>query len=151
MENKKKTEGPVLDNYLHLLYLRAKVNWSEWMNRQSSRLAPKGIKILFIVITILFGSICLLLIVSGGQLFYTNPPLRPEAIQTIKAPSNAIGNDATTDTQTMKQIKAFHSYMDNLAMSESGRKTRDSILEARPGLLDSIRIVETMYNNKKDE
>lgn len=150
MENKKQT-GPVLDNYLHLLYLKAKVRWSEWMNRQSTRLAPRGLKIIFIFVTSLFGTLFLLMILSGGQLLYNQPGIRPEVIQTIRAPSTAISNGATVDTLTIKQIKAFHSYMDNLAMSEDGRKTRDSIIEARPGLLDSIRILEAMYNNKKDE
>lgn len=151
MKNTEETKGPVLDNFLHLLYLKAKVSWCEWMSRRSARLAPKVAKTLFIVITSLLAGLSLLMILSGGQVLYNKPHIRPEAIQTIRAPSAATSNDAIGDTLTLKQIKAFHKYMDTLARSEKGRKTRDSILEARPGLLDSIRIVESMYNNKEDE
>ncbi|RYD97517.1 MAG: hypothetical protein EOP54_10685 [Sphingobacteriales bacterium] len=151
MEKKKTTPPPVLDSYLQLVYLKAKVKWAEWMDRQSSRLGTKGIRILFIAVSTLFGTICLLLILSGGQLFYTKPHLRPDAIQTVRAPSSAIDKAASPDTTAMKQIKMFHNYMEDLSMTESGRKTRDSILEARPGLPDSIRILESIYNNKKSD
>jgi hypothetical protein len=151
MEKKKTTPPPVLDNYLQLIYLKAKARWAEWMDRNSSKLGAREIKILFIVVTALFGTLCLLLILSGGQLFYTKPSIRPDIIQTIRAPSAAITTESPADTLAMKKIRAFHSYMENLSVTEGGRKTRDSILEARPGLMDSIRILETMYNYNKDE
>jgi hypothetical protein len=151
MENKKKTEGPVLDNYLYLLYLKAKVNWAEWMHRQSLRLGKQGVKIAFGVLTSLFGGFCLLLMISGGQQFYSRQPVRPDGIQTIRAPSATANIGASRDTVMMKQIEAFHTYMDKLTLTQGGRKIRDSLLKARPGLLDSIKIVESMYNNKKDE
>jgi len=151
MEKKKTTPPPVLDNYLRLIYLKAKARWAEWMDRNSTRLGAGKIKILFIVVTTLFGTLCLLLIFSGGQLFFTKPSIRPDIIQTIRAPSAATTTASPSDTLAMKQIRAFHSYMENLSVTKGGRKTRDSILEARPGLLDSIRILESMYNYNKDE
>lgn len=151
MEKKKTTPLPVLDNYLQLIYLKAKARWAEWMDRNSSKLGAREIKILFIVVTALFGTLCILLILSGGQMFYTKPSIRPDIIQTIRAPSAAINTQSPLDTLAMRQIRAFHSYMDTLSVTEGGRKTRDSILEARPGLLDSIRILEAMYNYNKDE
>lgn len=151
MEKKKTTPPRVLDNYLQLIYLKAKAMWAEWMDRNSARLGAGKTKILFIVVTALFGTLCLLLIFSGGQLFYTKPNLHPDIIQTIRAPSAAITTASPSDTLAMKQIRALRSYMDTLSVTEGGRKTRDSILEARPGLMDSIRILEAMYNYNKDE
>lgn len=151
MEKKKTTPPAVLESYLQLIYLKAKARWAEWMTRQSSRLDAGVTKILFIVVTALFGTLCLLLILSGGQLFYAKPSLRPDIIQTIRAPSAAITTASPSDTLAMKKIMAFHSYMDTLSVTEGGRKTRDSILEARPRLMDSIRILESMYNYNKDE
>jgi len=151
MEKKNTTPPPVLDSYLQLVYLMAKVKWAKWMDRQSSRLGTKGMKILFIAVTTLFGTLCLLLILSGGQLYHIIPHIRPDAIQTIRAPSSAIDKAASPDTIAMKQIKMFHKYMEDLSLSEDGRNTRDSILEARPGLPDSIRILESIYNNKKSD
>ena len=151
MENSKKTPAPLVDGYVQLLYQKAMGIWAEWMGRQSLRLGRRGLIAAFAAVTLAFGACCLLLIFSGGKIFYTIEPSQPDAVKTIRAPSAAIYTGTSPDTLTMMQVKAFRSYMDQLEASQKGRKTRDSILKARPGLIDSIRIVESMYNNKKDE
>jgi hypothetical protein len=45
----------------------------------------------------------------------------------------------------IRKIERFRLYMDSLGRSLAGKKTRDSILLSRPGLMDSIRVVESLY------
>jgi|SRR6185437_1735348 len=45
-------------------------------------------------------------------------------------------------------VQGFHHYLDSLAASPSGMIARDSMLRERPGLLDSIEIIEKAYLEK---
>ncbi|RZK37224.1 MAG: hypothetical protein EOO90_25700 [Pedobacter sp.] len=45
------------------------------------------------------------------------------------------------------RIEQFHRYMDSLARDPTGKKTYDSLIAKRPGLMDSIRLVKTIINN----
>ena len=42
----------------------------------------------------------------------------------------------------LQRIKIFHTYMDSLGRTNTGLMTHDSILRARPGLMDSIDLLE---------
>jgi hypothetical protein len=44
-----------------------------------------------------------------------------------------------------KKLERFRRYMDSLVQSPSGKKTLDSILFSHPGLMDSIRLIENIY------
>jgi hypothetical protein len=43
------------------------------------------------------------------------------------------------------RINRFKKYMDSLSRSAKGRPEYDSILKARPGLMDSIKVIEEIY------
>lgn len=55
-------------------------------------------------------------------------------------------SDQYIDNETYQQIEAFEQYMDSLQQTPTGIKTRDSILQARPGLMDSITMLKEIYN-----
>jgi len=44
-----------------------------------------------------------------------------------------------------QSITIFRSYMDSLYTSEEGKNQYDSILQARPGLMDSVQLLEQIY------
>ncbi len=46
------------------------------------------------------------------------------------------------------RIQKFLNYLDSLNLTPSGRKIQDSILKDRPGLMDSIRLLEKMSQSK---
>ena len=54
----------------------------------------------------------------------------------------------TISHRDMEKIAQFKKYMDSLAISPSGRKVYDSILVVRPHLLDSVRLLETIYQSQ---
>jgi hypothetical protein len=47
-----------------------------------------------------------------------------------------------------KMVRSFHHYLDSLGSTPAGTVVRDSILHERPGILDSIKIIERMYLEK---
>lgn len=145
------TAKPVLDGYLQLLYLRAKVKWAEWMHRQSLRLGRRGRMISLAAFTCIFGACCLLLIFSGGAHLSNGPFVQPDRIVSIRAPDEPEFPAAVPDTLLLNQIAAFKSYLQDIEASESGRKVRDSLLKARPGLMDSIRMAESIIKIQKEE
>ena len=53
-----------------------------------------------------------------------------------------------TDTG-YNRIKNFRMYMDSLARSPSGKSVYDSIMMHRPGLMDSVRMIENYYQQLK--
>lgn len=53
------------------------------------------------------------------------------------------------DDETYKKIKQFRNYMDSLRQNKS--KEYDSILQARPGLMDSVQMLEEIYYSQKQK
>ncbi|MFT3981207.1 MAG: hypothetical protein QM687_12100 [Ferruginibacter sp.] len=56
--------------------------------------------------------------------------------------------DQYVGKETFQRIESFEQYMDSLRLSEPGRKIHDSILIARPGLLDSIKMLKEIYHSQ---
>ena len=57
--------------------------------------------------------------------------------------------DATVDEQTYLQIQDFRKYMDSLKLNRTNEY--DSILQARPGLMDSVQVLEQIYLSQKQK
>lgn len=148
MKNNDKASKAVLDGYLQKLYLKARARWVQWMSRHSQRLSRRGLMIAFSVFITIITTGCLLLIFSGGMPLGTSPSISPSKIITIRAPDTTNSLKMVRDTLLQQQLSAFRRYMAELENSEAGRKTRDSLLRARPGLMDSIAIAETLYTNQ---
>lgn len=148
MKNNDKASKAVLDGFLQKLYLKARARWVQWMSRHSQRLGRRGLMIAFSVFITIITTGCLLLIFSGGMLLGTSPSISPSKIISIRAPDQPYIPIPVPDTLLLQQVAAFRRYMAELENSEAGRKTRDSLLRARPGLMDSITIAETLYTNQ---
>lgn len=150
MATDSKERKVTLTGYIRWLYLRAKAVWAAWMTEYSQRLGRKGLLIALILFTGVFGSLCIALTLWGGSLFYRAAPIQTDAISTIRAPGAPLRTSVLPDTLLPNQLKAFRCYMHNLEATDKGRKTRDSLLRARPGLIDSVRMAEAIYTNNKD-
>ena len=57
--------------------------------------------------------------------------------------------EATVDEQTYLQIQDFRKYMDSLKLNRANEY--DSILQARPGLIDSVQALEQIYYSQKQK
>jgi hypothetical protein len=57
--------------------------------------------------------------------------------------------EAYVDEETYQQVKQFRNYMDSLKQKRSNEY--DSILQARPGLMDSVQMLEQIYLSQKQK
>lgn len=57
--------------------------------------------------------------------------------------------EAYVDEETWQQVKQFRNYMDSL--KQKRRNEYDSILQARPGLMDSVQMLEQIYLSQKQK
>lgn len=114
--------------------------WAEWMNRKTAGLSKKTLYIslfLFVTFSIVYNSMVL---VGGnsGLLGFSSIKL-PSTMTQPKAIDKAYQRE-------IKRVERFTQYMDSLKRSPMGKKTYDSIMKARPGLLDSARTIEKVIN-----
>jgi hypothetical protein len=146
--DKKSIHKATLPQHINALYLRLKLAWVEWMDRQSTRLGTRGQYIalgLFVTISLS----CCLLLIFGGTSRVVNAAIMPLPISKVKTVNEKPVGLHTNDSILQSRIQSFHKYIDSLARSPSGRKTRDSLLAARPGLMDSVRMAESLNKNRK--
>jgi hypothetical protein len=137
-----------LPQYVNAMYLRSKLAWVEWMDRQSACLGRRGQYIaLGLFVTISFS--CCLLLIFGGASNVINAGIAPLPISKVKIVNEKPMGMRTNDSILQNRIHAFREYIDSLARSPAGRKTRDSLLAARPALMDSVRMAESLIKNRK--
>ena len=127
--------------------------FSESMNKIFKNMNSKKLKVLLI----------LFCVSAGGYSIYlfTNAVLSPDKIKSdfkidhVNVPKHfdkggeEILPEAYVDEQTFYKIQDFKKYMDSLKQNESNQY--DSILQARPGLMDSVQMLEEIYNSQKQK
>ncbi|RYJ44311.1 hypothetical protein NU09_0921 [Flavobacterium beibuense] len=138
--------------YSHYVYLMAKSRWAGWMERKTARLSVAGVYVLFGTLLFSFGSYCIFLIFHG---FWGNNSLSPklEPMRQVKTAGYRAGPaPSDLNQQDYYEITRFEMQIDSLCRYNPVQY--DSIRRARPGLLDSIRMVsnyyESNYKNKKN-
>ena len=66
-----------------------------------------------------------------------------------KTGDESLNPEAYVDEETFQRIKQFRVYMDSLKRNKSSEY--DSILQVRPGLMDSVQMLEEIYNSQKQK
>jgi len=125
--------------------------WARYMQCQTERLptsAKKGFLIAFCLLSNGF-SICLI------TKNLTNQVQKEFSVSNIKLPaySDKTGDENTKPLiaiteEEIQKIQGFRRFMDSLASSPSGKNRLDQIIITRPGLMDSIRLIENTYRLK---
>lgn len=120
-------------------------NWLERKTAHFSRLNWIVILFTFIVFT---GSCSIYLIVKSFSGNTTKnitviPITKPTSSVPLK--ENDIELKAIISKAELEKIIRFRKYMDSLGRSPTGKKMHDSIVQYRPGLLDSLVILENYY------
>lgn len=128
--------------------------FAEKMNRIFMKTDYKRLKLILILFCISAGGYSIYLvansIISPGKI------QKGFEIQQMDVPKhfNKTGDeelmpDAYVDEETWQQIKQFRNYMDSL--KQKSRNEYDSILQARPGLMDSVQMLEQIYLSQKQK
>lgn len=121
------------------------------MNNQTKNIPSKKMKILLVVFCLIGGGFSLYLTLEAvlkpdreQPAFKIDPVSVPKHYD--RSGDEELRSDQYVDKETYQQIEVFEQYMDSLQRSTTEIKARDSILQARPGLMDSIRMLKEIYN-----
>lgn len=122
--------------------------WADLLQRKTRGYSRRTLTLLLILFCLVFGGSSVYTIWQTLHSKDTKLPIYP-----ITVPQH-IGNtlddslrkkDNWTGSPEYARIQRFKNYMDTLSKSRTGKATYDSILKARPGLMDSIRMIEKIF------
>jgi hypothetical protein len=138
-------------NSIGLKYIKVQVQCATFLQQKSERLSGKVKKLLLVMFLLLSCGYSLYLIIESF-LIDKNKSFSITAIRFLKQTRNAV--DENTQASEIfseaeyERITRFRVHMDSLAKSATGKMLYDSILNKRPGLMDSIRVIHEMYKAK---
>jgi hypothetical protein len=130
--------------------IRCQSRWAVWMQRKTEKLSERGKVMMLLIFVLLTGSYSIYLI---GKSFENQTTLL--SITPIKSPKHfsqsgdeALRTNSIISKMEYEKINQFKQYMDSLSHSSTGKVLYDSIVAYRPGLMDSIQIIENMYQSQ---
>jgi hypothetical protein len=131
--------------------LKLQTRFANFMNSKTRNVSAPRMKILLIAFCLVSGSYSIYLTVHA----FSKKNKATVTIDRIARPKHIdndvenIGSSMQVTESDFKKIQAFKKYMDSLRFSTSGKRTYDSILVFRPGLMDSITFLEKIYLSQK--
>lgn len=125
--------------------------WADYLNRKTEKYSKRSKQIVLAAFCLLFGSSSVYIIFRAIE----NPSGRI-AIEKMSFPKYVTSSDTINRFQavsvlTEKQyqnIQRFRKYMDSLQTTKAGMIKYESIIKARPGLMDSIDFIEQVYRQQ---
>ncbi|MFC4233305.1 hypothetical protein ACFOW1_15495 [Parasediminibacterium paludis] len=118
------------------------------MQRQTERLSGNGKMVMLVLFCLVTGSLSI-------YLFTSNLISKPSTAIPVTRIKTALSSGKSGDENTKssvsitkheyQRIKSFRDYMDSLARSPSGKLIYQDIIAQRPGLMDSVALVEKIY------
>lgn len=135
--------GQILDK-LH-------TRWAEYLGERVKGWSRNKLKVALAVFCLIQGGACIYTLLG---VFHKSVP--DTTVKQISIPSHVIQRDTlNTDMQEaviskmeFQRFKAFRLYMDSLQRDPNGQLVYDSIIKARPGLLDSVSMLESIYQQQ---
>jgi hypothetical protein len=132
--------------------IKMQTKFSEFMNKLFSKMAPGKVKVFLVVFCLSAGGYSIYLF--SNALFGEagkQPSLNIEQANVPKhfdkTGDEMMHSERYVDDETYRQIIGFKYYMDSLKLHK--RILHDSIMIARPGLMDSILALEEIYNSQQ--
>jgi len=128
--------------------------FAEKMNRVFMNTDFKRLKIILIIFCICAGGYSIYLIANS----VISPDRKQNSfeVQQMDVPRHFdktgeenLSSEAYVDEEIYQQVKEFRNYMDSL--KQKRRNEYDSILQARPGLMDSVQMLEQIYLSQKQK
>jgi hypothetical protein len=133
---------------ISLLLLRVQRGFASFLHQRVNPLSAGRKTIFLFAFCAVFGGFSLAALVNVFRpLRDTSRAIRPAAVSVPKYGTGELQQEVIITGKDMERIAQFKAYMDSLRGSASGRRTYDTILTARPGLLDSIHQIEQFYSS----
>lgn len=131
--------------------LRLQYKCAHLLERKTAHWSRRSWTLILIVFTLGTGGYSIYLMVDS----FSEPEVSSVPITRIVKTTNAIQISKAIDHLKVAISKGeyektirFRRYMDSLGRSPTGKKIKDSINQNRPGLLDSLTIVEKYYHSQ---
>jgi hypothetical protein len=134
-------------NWLASGITKAQGYWANGMDRLFNKLSAGRKKVILIstcVVMALYSTAVIAFSFNRTTVLLTKPTAAIQPLSIIK-PANP---GPTGIPAYISRIEAYKKYLDSLGQTLDGCRTRDSILQRRPGLLDSLRQIEMIYCNR---
>lgn len=126
-----------------ILWVQSK--WASLMSRIWQKLSARGRIAVFCLCCLLMGAYSSILIATA----FKKPARLLDAPVKIKIPEGIIDRRPLLPVVRSPDLPApvikYHVFMDSLERTPAGRRTKDSLIGSRPGLVDSIRKIEMMF------
>lgn len=122
--------------------------WAGWMNRQSDKCNPKLRGAIIIIFLMAMAAIATTMVLGGFKGNY-KMITRSGAIRmpALNRPQQKQAPSKSPDAALLR-IEKFRLYLDSLSNTEDGKIELDRINRIRPGLQDSIKMVELLYKQQ---
>jgi predicted PurR-regulated permease PerM len=130
--------------------LRLQYKCAHWLESKTARLSRKSWIVILICFTLFTSGYSIYVIVkSFSQTTSSTISITPITKTTnAKTANEMVKINLSISKMEYERIIRFRRYMDSLGRSPTGKKTQDSIMQYRPGLLDSITVVENQYHSQ---
>lgn len=127
-------------NVVHQLQAR----FASFMSKKLNHLPLQRKKTFFIIFFFLTGGLSTYYVIQG--FFHSDIKVVISNADHIRFPIKIEEEiDYKISEKDYKSIISFRRYMDSLQQNENGKHQYDSILQARPGLMDSAQALEQLY------
>jgi hypothetical protein len=128
--------------------IQAQLKWANYMQRRSDKLSASAKKYCLVLCCLLSVGCSLYLILknfsSSNDKALMVAPINVPLHSTNAGDHNTYSPLLITKAE-FQRIERFRRYMDSLNSSVSGKRVRDSILLSRPQLMDSIQVLERLF------
>lgn len=136
------------------IIINSQTKFCNMVNKQLSRLSIQKLKTMLIIFCVGAGGYSIYLIgnsiAGGGKIEEVNKAARLSLPKHFQRTGNELKiTENYIDDKSFSKIEQVKNYLDSL--KHSNKKIYDSILTARPLLLDSISILEAIYYSQKQK
>jgi len=120
------------------------------LGKISSSWKTKQQWIFLYIVCLVFGGLSVVAIISPFNKNANNFLSKPSAIKIPKnIHSNRHGNGVNITHNEIKQVHVFKQKLDSLSKVRNGKTKLNKLLSDRPGLMDSLEMVEQLYYSQK--
>ena len=116
---------------------------ANFLQQRTNNYSVRKKKILLFVFTLVFITESMIVLVQSFKRSARNP-IAVSRIKTVTLPKDEDKNFLITKIEFLK-IQKFKSYMDSLSTTPNGSKFRDSLLQNRPHLMDTVNFLIRLY------
>jgi hypothetical protein len=125
--------------------IRLQYKCAHWLERKTAHLSRKSWIVILTGFTVFTSGYCIYLTIAGFSQTTTNtititPITKP--INALETRKERVDSTLSISKIELERSVRFRRYIDSLGRSPTGKKLHDSIMKSRPGLLDSLAIVE---------